>query len=295
MRPDDFFITSEIPNPGGGYSQYVDTDLMRRIEAGPIPEGEDIEVAVSLATLLHDELMRFGTDGGQILSDGDSRAALRALNAAIIRLGIDDVDIPFRDFGSFKAYWVRKGASGSGGWQARRNLLGEIFDPLHDQLAILEQESMSATLADPISPQKRTGWSAVDTEISELRRCFQNARTPQQYRAVGLGSVSALEALSAQVYDPSRHLREGEVEPPVANTKQRIERFIEDAVPGSDNASLHKLARALIEFAQEVKHSTTPSRTEAGIAGDGVIQLAYLCRRLDSDSSAASDSSESTL
>ena len=33
----------------------------------------------------------------------------------------------------------------------------------------------------------------------------------------------------------------GETEPPVANTKQRLERFIEDAVPGSDKRLFENL------------------------------------------------------
>lgn len=294
MRPDEFFITSQIPDAGGGYREYLNSDLVRRIEAGPVAEGEDIEVAVALANLLHQELMSFGTDDRQTMSGEESRAALRALNAVIARLGIEDIEIPFRDFGSFRSYWVQKGASGSGGWQKRRNLLAEIFDPLHDRLAVMEQQAMSATLADPISRQKRTGWSAVDTEIGELRRAFQNATTPQQYRAVGLSAVAVLEALSAQVYDPARHLRSDEEEPSVDKTKQRIERFVEDALPGSENTALRRLARPLIEFAHEVKHSSTPSRMEAGIAGDGVIQLAYMLRRISDEDSDSIDGSAST-
>jgi len=166
---------------------------------------------------------------------------------------------------------------------ARRNLLADVFDSVNDQVAQIEQRTLASTLVEPVSPHARTGWPAVDTEISELRRHFLNARSAQDYRAVGLDCVSVTEALSRQVYDPARHLREGEEEPPVANTKQRLDRFIEDALPGSDNAALRKLARAAIEFAQHVKHSATPTRVEAGIAADAVIQLANLLRRLDDD------------
>jgi hypothetical protein len=90
-----------------------------------------------------------------------------------------------------------------------------------------------------------------------------------------------IEALSAAAYTRDRHLRVGEEEPPIANTKQRLDRVIEDALPGSDNATLRKLGRAVIEMAQQVKHSTTPTRREAGIAADAVIQLANFLRRLE--------------
>jgi hypothetical protein len=86
--------------------------------------------------------------------------------------------------------------------------------------------------------------------------------------------------LSSTVYDPARHLRDGEEEPPVANTKQRLDRVIENDLSGSDNAALRKVARAVIELAQQVKHSGTPTRLEAGIAADAVIQLANFMRRL---------------
>ncbi len=158
-----------------------------------------------------------------------------------------------------------------------------MFDPIHDQLAVLEQRSLSSSLVDPISPHKRTGWPAIDTEISELRRHFLNARTAQDYRNVGLDCVAVTEALSAHVYDAGRHLRVGETEPPVANTKQRLERFVEDAAPGPDSAALRKVAQAVIEYAQHVKHRSTPTRREAGVAADSVIQLANLLRRLAED------------
>ena len=279
MRPDEFFLDDEIPAPYGASGRHVNVNLLTRVRTAQLEGCEDIEVAVPLAILIHDELEKYGTSGGEEMSEQEMRLAILALRAVTERLGTSLPEIPFRDFGSFRTWWLRNEAYNS--WQARRNLLHGLFDPLHDQLALLEQRSLSAILADPISPHKRTGWQAIDTEISELRRHFQNARTAQDYRSVGLDCVAVLEALSAHVYDPGRHLRDGEEEPLVAHTKQRLERYVEDAVPGSDNAALRKLARAAIEFAQQVKHSNTPTRREAGIAAGGVILLANLLRRLD--------------
>ncbi len=47
------------------------------------------------------------------------------------------VEFGFRDFESFRSYWIRKGASGAGGWQARRDLLADLFNPIHDRLEAL--------------------------------------------------------------------------------------------------------------------------------------------------------------
>lgn len=289
MRPADFFIEGEIVVVEDDFSfdllegptRHVNEQLLDELRRKPLPDKTDLEVAVPLARLMHDELQAYGTGGGEELNDEQMRVAIQALHAVTRRLGIDGFKVPFHDFTSFRSWWIKNGASGSGGWQARRDLLSDIFDRLHDQLAEMELQSLESSLVDPISPHSRTGWAAVDTEISELRRHFNSARTPQDYRAVGLDCVAVTEALSAQVYDPTRHLRDGEEEPPVAKTKQRIERFVEDAAPGPDNAALRRLARAATEFAQHVKHSETPTRREAGIAADAVIQLANLVRRLD--------------
>jgi hypothetical protein len=240
MRPDEFFVDDAVPDPWGNPSRHFDMDMLTKVRGNSMRDREDIEIAVPLAILIHEELEKFGTAGNQELSEAEIRVAIQAFRVLQVRLGVASPEIPFRDYGSFKAYWLRN--DGYGSWQARRNLLRDIFDPLHDQLALLEQKALSSTLADPISSHKRTGWIAVDTEISELRRHFQSARTSQDYRNVGLDCVAVTEALSAEVYHPARHMRPGETEPPVDHTKQRLERYIEDAVPGSDNALLRKLA-----------------------------------------------------
>jgi hypothetical protein len=281
MRPDDFYIDDGSLDPCGSPIPRLNIDLIEGLRRAPLPDHDDLEVAVPLARLIHDDLEKYGTSGDEEMTDAQMRAALLALRAVLARLDID-FDVPFRDFSTFRSWWLRQGARGS--WQARRDLLYGVFDPLHEELAHIEQQSLKSSLVEPISPHARTGWRAVDTEISELRRHFLHARSPQDYRNVGNDCVSVTEALSRQVYDPGRHLRAGEEEPPVSNTKQRLDRFIEEAIPGSDNAALRKLARASIEFAQHVKHSTTPTRREAGLAADSVIQLANLLRRLEEDS-----------
>jgi hypothetical protein len=280
MRPDEFFRDDVRTSFGMEMeTRTFRRDLVRAIRQGPLPDVSDAEVAVGLARLVHEELEIYGTSGGPQMDDGDMRDALLALRAVTQRLAVEPPEIPFRDFTTFRSYWKRQGATDS--WQARRDILDEIFTTLHDRLADIESAALTSSLAQPVSPRSRTGWARVDEEIAELKRHFRNAQTPQDYRNVGNDCVIVTETLSREAYDPARHLRAGETEPPVANTKQRLERFVEDAAPGPDNAALRKLARAAIEMAQAVKHSSTPTRREAGIAADAVILLANLLRRLD--------------
>ena len=284
MRSEDFFEET-VRSSGFGFETNIRRfrrELARQLRQGPLDKAPDPEIAVALARLIHDELEAFGTGGGETLDDADVREALPALRTICGRLGVDDPALPFRDFSTFRSYWIRNGASGSGGWQARRDIIGELLNALHDRLVDLESQSLTSSLTDPVSPRGRTGWARVDAEVAELRRHFQSATTPQDYRNVGNDCTIVVEAVSAEAYDAGLHLRPGESAPPVAKTKDRLDRVVEVALPGPENAARRKLVRATIETAQAVKHRTTPSRLDAGIAADATIMLANVIRRLRS-------------
>ncbi|MCW2091003.1 hypothetical protein [Rhodococcus sp. KB6] len=278
MIPQDFFTSSDDPT-WGRQSPKFDMSMMTKLRVGPIPGKTDVEVAIALASLAHDELQAFGTGGGEQLNDRQIGAALTALRATAKRLGVP-FEPPYRNFTTFKSYWVRN--DGHGSWQARRDMLDQIFEPLHSKLVAMEENSFDA-LAEAVSPHAATGWAGVDEEILELRRRFQTALTPQDYRALGTNCVGVLEALSRTVYDPEVHLRAGETEPPVDKTNMRIERYIDDTLPGKTNEDLRGLTKKASALAHHVKHSPTSTRRDAGIAADSVILLANIVRRLDQE------------
>jgi hypothetical protein len=284
MRAEDFFVVP-APDPLDGFrpneKPEFNLELVRELRVRPLGEVDDIEAAVALGRLVHDDLEAFGTDGDEELTDSQMRESLLALGSILKRLGLTDLQVPFRDLKTFKSYWLKRGARGS--WQARRDLLNEVFEPMHDALAQLESDALSSTLASAVSPRGGTGWSRVDEEISELKRHFAQATTPQDDRNIGNDCVIVLEALSRQVYDPTVHPRDGEEEPPISKTKVRIDRFIEDAAQGSDNSALRRLAKAASDQAQAVKHRAAGDRQEAGIAADSVILLANILRRMQDE------------
>lgn len=277
MRENDFFEETTNSDPWSFPQRTLNENLVTQVHAGTSSHS-DIEVAVALCRLVHDEFEAFGTDDSASLNNTESRGVMFALRAVLKRL-----DVPFEprftDFNSFRSYWQRTGASGAGGWQKRRDILADLFNPVHEQLMDLEAGILQSTLAQPATSHLRTGWTRVDEEVAELRRHFQAARTPQDFRNIGNDCVIVLERLSETAYVPNRHLQPGEDEPPVANTKKRLERVIEADLTGSSNAELRKLVRAAIEQAQAVKHRT-PNRRQAGIAADSVILLANIFRRL---------------
>ncbi|QZH65030.1 hypothetical protein [Mycolicibacterium farcinogenes] len=280
MIRDDFFAESAEPGPWGTPTVDLRVDLLEQLRAGPVPGYDNLDVAIALTGLVWDELKAFGTGGGERLDGEQIALAQRALKATLHRIDVE-LEFPWRNFESFKTYWIKNECSGS--YHARRALLDDFFGPVQQKLDKLEETQFRAVNAEAVSPHTRTGWPKVDVELTELRRRFRTATTTQDYRDVGNRSVAVLEALSRTVYDPAVHLRDGETEPPADKTKQRIGRYVEDSLAGKDNEAIRGVVNKVSDLAHSVKHSTEPSRREAGIIADAVIVLANILRRVHQD------------
>lgn len=252
-------------------------DLVDAVRRGPVTGYDDLDLTTVLAQFVVEELEAVGTGGGQRLDDSDSALVLRAITAALKRHGIE-LDLPFRNYTGFKTYWIKSDMSGS--WQARRSYVQDLFEPVLAALFRLDDVRLDAVTATPVSPRAGTGWSGVDTEIQEIIKRFRAAVTPQDYRAVGGNAVGVLEALGMAVFDPTKHLTPGEDPLPRDKTKERLDRYIQHALPGGDNEALRGLCRKSVEFAHKVKHRPTPTRVDAGVAADAVIMLANILRRI---------------
>ncbi|ROR55443.1 hypothetical protein EDD41_2717 [Luteococcus japonicus] len=247
----------------------------------PLLDVADEEAAGTLLRVVHSDLIGLGTNGPvKLWRGGELATAQKALVAVLWRLGFE-LNIPWRDADGFRDYWAAQGCSGS--WQARRLLVRQVLDPAFDFLDGLEESRIRDELTTGVTSRQSLGWPAVDAEIAGLRQRFQTARSAQDYRDVGNRCVAVVEALSAAVYDPSKHLRDGETEPPVAKSKQRLERYVEGSLAGKENLEVRGLATKVINLAQAVKHASTPSRRDAGIAADSVILLVNILRRVDQD------------
>ena len=94
---------------------------------------------MALARLVHDEFESFGTGANPYadgrMDDDDSARALLALRQLLNRLRIDFTP-PFRDFRTFRRFWIREGAANS--YQARRDMLSRLIDHIHEQVVELE-------------------------------------------------------------------------------------------------------------------------------------------------------------
>ena len=276
MVPDDLFIDDVFPSRPS-----VNNGLLAALRSGAYGEASDLEASLALVGLLRSEYLQFGTEGGNQLTDNAIQTVQRTCRQVLKRLGID-LQVPWRDFSSFKAYWIANGGYGS--WQARRQMVSEVFDPVQDALEEREDSGYVGAVAAAVTSHEVLGWPDVDAEIEQIRTAFHRARSPREYREVGLACVALLEALSRIAYNRDKHLYAGEEEPPVANTKARLSRIIEHEIAESDlGKELARVVKRVAELSQAVKHSPTRTRTEAGVAADSVFLIANIIRRLTAD------------
>ncbi|WP_457142137.1 hypothetical protein [Mycobacterium sp. URHB0021] len=202
MNPDDFFEEIESISPwtnSATTTTKLRRDLLNELRAGPVAGVDDLDAAIALTHLVWDDLIAFGTSGGNTLDDKEIALAQRALTAILARIGIT-LSFPWRDFSTFKAHWVRNGCYNS--WQARRDLLNELFTPVQAELDRQEDAAFRVVNAEAVSPHTKTGWPKVDEELTELRRRFRTAATTQDYRDTGNRAVAAWRPSAARCTTP---------------------------------------------------------------------------------------------
>jgi len=164
MRPSDFFDYPDFddftPGRWDDIEPELRTDLLEELRQGAVKGVKDLDAALGLAQLVHEELEKYGTSGEDMrLDDEDIGLALKALKATLRRLSVPLPDLPFRNFKGFKTYWISAGMSGS--WAPRRKYLERVFGPVHERLEELEEQQFSSRLAYPISLSR----------IAELPHC----------------------------------------------------------------------------------------------------------------------------
>ncbi len=155
-----------------------DMALIKEIRAGSVAGRTDIEIAIALSQLVHDELQAFGTEGGQSLNDAQIAAALTALRAVTRRLAIQ-FDPPYRNFTTFKSYWMRNDAYGS--WQARRNFSATCLSP-YTKSSPRWRNALLTTWRPPSLPMRqRDGHQSTKRSLN----CVGGFRQPRPPRTTG--------------------------------------------------------------------------------------------------------------
>lgn len=164
MDPDDLFVSAGH-DMAGLPTRRANVELMERIGAGTHGAAGDAEATLALAEQVVSDLTAFGTAGGGELHPSEMRVAIRALKLACRRLGVT-LTIPFQDYDTFKNYWVKNGARGS--WQARRALIGSLFEEPLEQLGRLASGTSPEVHEVALSALEDSG--AIRDHLSRLGR-----------------------------------------------------------------------------------------------------------------------------
>lgn len=279
MRRDELF-TDGGEDPFGEPILRLDTKLLQELRKAPLHNDDDLETAIMLTRFLYEEFKDHAERSWARLSEEEVEDAQRCLRGILRRHNIP-FHLQWRNFSDAERHWSAQEGPGRPNKAFRLAILDEIFAPPLEALYEKLDHHDAVEVATPVSPRKETGWAAVDEAIENIRKTFTSARSTPEYKAIGLHCVTALERLSETVYDVQEHVPEGEEPLPKNKRKNRMERYISASLPGKDNADLRALVRAADTFAETVKHRSTPTRREAGIAADTVILITHLLRRID--------------
>lgn len=263
-----------------GPKAIVRHDLLELLRKTPIVGVPDLESSIDLVALTQEQLEKFATDGTQFVTDSECALLLKALKSTMTRMG-EKVDIPFRNLTTWRSYWIKKGVTGTGSWEGRRQLLEEVYGPLHSTLESLENKKLRSPLVNQLDLEPDAAWDIVNKEIFELRRKYDITSTTQDLRSLGLQCVNVLEALGKVVHDPALDLKPEESALPYDRPRERICRYVDRVMTGSDNSLVRSMVTKTTELAERVKHRTAPTPQMTGVACDATISLVNMIRRLN--------------
>jgi len=156
---------------------------------------------------------------------------------------------PFPDLWDWYGRW-RSGDLPS--YQSRRTFLSDLFSQLSEQ--VRNQET--GILVPIIEP---TGWFKVDRTVGEMRRRLAEAKTEEQYQAVGLLCREAIITLAQTVHDPEKHTSLDGIQPSDTDAKRMLDSYIAVELEGSSNEPSRRYARIAFDFANDLQHRRTAS------------------------------------
>ena len=170
-------------------------------------------------------------------------------------LGIEDPN-PYPDLWSWYGKW-RDGSLPS--WQARRNYIGALYQPLLDALAMRSKTTLA------VHPQEPTGWNRVDRSVDKINNALVHAENEEDFQTVGLLCREAIISLAQAVYDVTKHVSIDGVSPSETDAKRMLENYIAAELVGSSNETHRKFAKTTIQLAVDLQHKRTATFREAAL------------------------------
>lgn len=181
----NFWTEFEVHSPWTSFPETkrgLDAELLESLRSQPLPETSDVRSAEQLLQVVWDELVAYGTGGGNECDDKEIAVAIRTLEAVTRRLGIP-LELPFRDFARFRTYWLRN--EGYGSWQARRDIVEALLEPTRKEL-----EGLDLRLAGPAIKEELI--SALRNPVAIRDQLGRLQRTAESDPALAIGTAKEL-------------------------------------------------------------------------------------------------------
>jgi len=175
--------------------------------------------------------------------------------------------IPYSDLWE----WYGKWSSGDlPSYQSRRNYINGLVTPLVKQLKRIAQPQTQVIFTRP------TGWTRVDRNIGEMRTRLAQAKTEEQFQAVGLLCRETLITLAQTVYNPETHPSQDGVTPSKTDAKRMLDAYLAAQLPGKTNENARRHAKSLLDFDNELTHRRTADFRQAAMCAEATTAVVNL-------------------
>ncbi len=230
----------------GDINQMTDEQLIKEIEA-----QRSIMVAVA-------------TNGPRIQKVNQEYIQRRdRIGSELRRRGLKDPN----SHGDLWAWYGRWSSGDMPSWALRRAHLSEMYQPLIDQIRI----GQSATGAEMF--EEPTGWPRVDRGIYEIRMRLEQAKTEEQFQAVGLLCRETLISTAQVVYDRQRHFQTDGVEPSATDAKRMLDSYIAVELAGGTNEGTRRYVKAALTLANELQHRRSAEFRQAALCAEATTSV----------------------
>jgi len=145
--------------------------------------------------------------------------------------------------------------------------LAELFNPLLERLRAGPAAQGEAMFGEP------TGWARVDRGLGEIRRQLEQAKTEEQFQAVGLHCREVIISLAQQVYDPEKYPTLDGVKASETDAKRMLDAYLAVELAGGPNEQARKHARASLDLANQLQHRRTAIFREAAMCAEATTAL----------------------
>lgn len=172
-------------------------------------------------------------------------------------LGLENPNI-FRDLNDWCGKWKMDLHS----YKARGDFINKMYEPLIAQIKKMES-------GVPEIFEEKTGWEKIEQELQTIKKKLKEAKTSEEYQAIGTICREVFISLAQEVYNPDIHKR-GDETISTTDAKRMFELYIRIEFAGETNEILRKYIKSAIDLTNELVHKRPASYQLAGICSESV-------------------------